>query len=141
MMTATQATYAPPAATAITALRWSDSSDDDTSMNSSRPLSRTAAMGSTAFSVQLMWRLRTTVSAGFTGHGVTVSLDRIGVGAFTAVSCFTPNPITERPKRQGWRSGTVNMGPNPYSSPGTPALRILMRTRVSREADTLRRGR
>src|ERR1019366_2987467 len=87
MMTATQTTNAPPAATAITPLRWSDSSEDDTSMNKSNPLSRTAAIGSTAFSVQLMWRLRTTVSAGFTGHGVTVSWFRIGVGPFTLAGC------------------------------------------------------
>src|SRR5262252_8903843 len=79
MITAIQITKAPPAATAITSLRGPASSDDDTRRNSSKPLRRTAAIGNTAFSAQLIRRLRITVGATSSGCLTSLAVVRIGV--------------------------------------------------------------
>src|SRR5271166_1880396 len=106
IITATQITNAPPAATAITLLRGPGSSDDETSRNSSKPLSSTAAMGSTAFRAQLMCRLRVTAGDAAVALPTVAWVVRIGVVALTqspAVSCriLISYHLTSKLKKHG----------------------------------------
>ena len=101
--TAAQITKAPPAATAITLLRGPGSSDEETSTNSSSPLTSTTAIGSSAFSAQFMCRARSTTGAAATARpddsSMEVSAVLISESEGTIVSKIL----------QGW-SGSWSLG-------------------------------